>query len=188
MLALYFTCFDDDINKRLFADIFYSYRKQMVAVSCSILNNQADAEDVVSNLFLSIAQKNWDTVRSIQSDTDLRNYLLKAAKNASLNIIKSKTNENISLNAVSEYQVDSKKLTDNTFLEVICDKIEYDEAVKAIKSLDEKYRDALYYHFVLELTIPTTAKSLNQTVAATKKQLVRGKKMLLNLLGIKGVE
>ena len=36
------------------------------------------------------------------------------------------------------------------------------------------------------MTISKTAKLLNQTTSTTKKQLVRGKKMLLNLLGIKG--
>ena len=54
----------------------------------SILKNTDDAEDAVSTVFLKIATKNWDIVNSINNKTDLRNYLLKATKNTSLNMIK----------------------------------------------------------------------------------------------------
>ena len=52
--------------------------------------------------------------------------------------------------------------------------------------MNEKYRDVLYFHFITGKKKKKTAKLLNQTTSTTKKQLVRGKKMLLNLLGIKG--
>ena len=83
---------------------------------------------------------------------------------------------------------DIEELSDDTFIEFLCNKIDYDQIVEAIKSLNEKYRDVLYYHFVMELTVPETAKLLNQTTSTTKKQLVRGKKMLLSLLETKGVK
>ena len=56
----------------------------------------------------------------------------------------------------------------------------------AIARMDEKYRNVLYYHFVLEKSIPETAKLLFQSVSATKQQLVRGKKQLLTALSEKG--
>lgn len=189
MLSIYLAYLDDNNDKRLFENIFYSYRKQMITLALSILHNESDAEDAVSNVFLRVASKNWDVVRGIELDIDLRNYLLKATKNTSLNMIKSKMKENTSLDTVLEHNIDSvENMADNTFVEYICNKIEYDKVAKAIKLLDEKYRDVLYYHFIMELTVPETAKLLNQTISATKKQLVRGKKMLLSLLDIKGVE
>ncbi len=83
---------------------------------------------------------------------------------------------------------DIEELSDDTFIETLCNKIDYDQIIEAIKSLNEKYRDVLYYHFVMELTVPQTAKLLDQTTSTTKKQLVRGKKMLLDLLEIEGDE
>ena len=181
MLALYLAYLDDDADKRIFEDIFYSYRKQMVKLAMSILNNKDDAEDAVSNVFLRIAQKNWDIVKEIKSDIDLRNYLLKATKNTALNLKKSKYSENISLDDDFDIKIKSgKNLSDDAFFEFISQKLEYDKVVKAICSLNEKYRYVLYYHFVLEMTVPQTARSLNQTVSATKRQLVRGKKLLIN--------
>lgn len=189
MLALYLAYLDDESDKKKFENIYLSYRKQMVTLAVTLLDNEDDAQDIVGDVFLRIAQKNWDAVREIENKTDLRNYLLKATKNTCLNSIKSKKRENLSLNAVTKLNISGiEDLSDNTFLEVICNKFEYDKVVEAIRSLNEKYRDVMYYHYVLELTVPQTAKTLNQSLTATKQQLVRGKKMLLSLLGIKGVE
>ncbi|MBE6761992.1 MAG: sigma-70 family RNA polymerase sigma factor [Ruminococcaceae bacterium] len=189
MLALYLAYLDDENDKELFAHIYNSYRKQMVQTAFLIVNNNHDAEDVVEEVFLRIAQKYFDVVRSIKDETDLRNYLLKAAKNTAISKSKSKKKENTSLDTVIEYNMtDNEELSDDTFVEFICNKIDRDQIVEAIKSLNEKYRDVLYYHFVMELTVPQTAKLLDQTTSTTKKQLVRGKKMLLDLLEIEGVE
>lgn len=189
MLALYLAYLDDDNDKRLFEEIYNSYKNQMVILAVSILNNNDDAEDAVGDVFLRIAQKNFDVVRGIKNDTDLRNYLLKVTKNTSINKINTKKKDNVSLDTVVEYNMDKiKKLSDDTFIEFVCNKIDYDKIIEAIKSLREKYRDVLYYHFVMELSIPQTAKALNQSLTTTKQQLVRGKKLLLNLLGLKGDE
>ena len=189
MLALYLAYLDDDNDKRLFEKIYNSYKKQMVTLAVSILNNNDDAEDNVGDVFLRIAQKNFDVVRGIKNDIDLRNYLLKATKNTSINKINTKKKDNVSLDTVVEYNMDKiKELSDDTFIEFVCNRIDYDKIIEAIKSLSEKYRDVLYYHFVMELSIPQTAKSLNQTLSTTKQRLVRGKKLLLNYLVLKGDE
>lgn len=189
MLALYLAYLDDDNDKRLFEKIYNFYKKQMVTLAVSILNNNDDAEDTVGDVFLRIAQKNFDVVRGIKNDIDLRNYLLKATKNTSINKINTKKKDNVSLDTVVEYNMDKiKELSDDTFIEFVCNRIDYDKIIEAIKSLSEKYRDVLYYHFVMELSIPQTAKSLNQTLSTTKQRLVRGKKLLLNYLVLKGDE
>lgn len=189
MLALYLAYLDDEKDKELFEEIFNSYKNQMVTLALSMFNNKDDAEDAVSDVFLRISQKYFDVVRVIEDKTDLRNYLLKATKNTVINKIKLKKKDNVSLDTVIEYNMDNiEELSDDTFIEFLCNKIDYEQIVEAIKNLNGKYRDVLYYHFVLELTVPQTAKSLNQSLTTTKKQLVRGKKMLLNSLDITGVE
>ena len=116
MLALFLTYLDDENDKILFEEMFYSYRKQMLSFSISILKNKDDAEDAVHNVFLHIAQKNWDTVRSIENSTDLRNYLLKATKNSSLNIIKLNKRGSVSLNDSSEYSYNTiSEMSDDDF-------------------------------------------------------------------------
>lgn len=189
MLSLYLAYLDTEQDKKRFEEIFMSYRKQMISLAFSILKNQEDAEDAIHNVFLRIAQKNWDTVRSIEDQTDLRNYLLKSTKNASLNISKIRSKNNLSLDTIDEFDVNGiYNLSDEGFIDSICINIEYTRVVEAIKSLKDTYKDVMYYHFVMELPVIKIAKLLGQTVSATQKQLVRGKKLLLNLLGIQGVE
>lgn len=60
----------------------------------------------------------------------------------------------------------------------VCCGIEYERIVEAIASLDEIYREALYYHFVLEMSVPEVAKLLDCKVSTVKQRLVRGKKLL----------
>ncbi len=186
MLALCLAYLDDNNDKELFEKIFNSHKKQMVTLALSMLNNKEDAEDVVGDVFLRIAQNCFDAVRSIENENDLRNYLLKATKNTAINKINLRKKDGVSLDTVVEYDIDTvKELSDDGFIELLCNKMDYEQLVDAIKNLDGKYRDVLYYHFVMELTAPQTAKMLNQTLTTTKKQLVRGKKILLSSIGIK---
>lgn len=189
MLSLYLAYLDTEEDKKQFEEIFMSYRKQMISLAFSILKNQEDAEDAIHNVFLRIAQKNWDTVRSIEDKTDLRNYLLKATKNAALNITKVRTKNNISLDTIDEFDINGiYNISDEGFIDSICINIEYSRVVEAVKLLKDTYKNVMYYHFVMELPVIKIAKLLGQTVPTTQKQLVRGKKLLLNLLGIQGVE
>lgn len=183
MPILFLTYIDDDNDKSLFEDIYYSYRKQMVIFANTLLGNEEDAQDAVSDVFLRIAQKNWDVVRKIDNETDLRNYLLKATKNMCLNKIKSNKREIEVLDEIADCNTDNaESLSDNAFIEEICNEFEYDDVVTAIRLLDEKYRDVLYCYYVMEMTAPEAANALNRKLSTTKQQLVRGKKLLLNLL------
>ena len=80
MLVLYLTFLDDEHDKSLFEKIYISHRKQMALLAMSLLKDESDAEDVVADVFLRIAQRNFDVIRAIKNDTNLRNYLLKATK------------------------------------------------------------------------------------------------------------
>ena len=189
MLALYLAYLDDDSDRGLFEEIYNSYKKQMVTMAQTILNNENDAEDAVGEVFLVIAQKNWDAVRNIKNQTDLRNYLLKSTKNTALNMINCKRHSDVSLDTVVEYNIDNMaELSDDTFLDYICDKAEYDMFIDAIKSLSGRYRDVLYHFYVIGLTAPQTAKALGLPLSTIKKQLLRGKKLLLEKVKLAGDE
>lgn len=189
MLTLYLIYLDDENDKKLFEDIFYSYRKQMVKLALFILHNEDDAEDAVHDVFLHIAMWNMDVIRRIKDRKDIRNYFLKATKHRALDIIRNRRSSDISLDTISEYAIgDIKDLSDDTFLKEICARSECEMVIEAMESLGEKYRDALYYHFIMEMTVHETAKLLGQPKSTTKQQLVRGKRMLLELLKRKGVE
>lgn len=63
MLILYMSFIDDEIHRRLFEEIYMTYRKQMFLVARAVLSNDSDAEDAVHDVFLKIAKsqnaENW---------------------------------------------------------------------------------------------------------------------------------
>lgn len=184
MLALYFTYIDEEPNRNMFEEIYFLYRKQMLLMALSIVHNHADAEDVVHEVFLKIATKHISTITSITDKRDIRNYLLTATKNTAMNFLR-KTNGITYI----EPEIEDKmtfSLKQDDFVERICERMEYEQVIFAIKQLEEKYRDVLYYHYVLELPVSKVANILHQTVSTTKKQLARGKKKLLRLLEVGG--
>lgn len=187
MLTFYLTLIDDESDKRSFERLYHSYRKQMLSVARSVLPNDAEAEDIVHDVFVKVASRYMSTIKNLPQEEDVRNYLLKAAKNTALNHIKKRARDSVSLNTVLEFHVGtSEDLTDEQFMEKIFAKLEHEKLINALCTLDTKYQEVIYYHFVLEMSIPKVAEVLNRKQGTVKMQLVRGKKLLLSQLGYDG--
>ena len=185
MLALYLSMIDNENDRNLFEKIYYSYRKQMFTVALSVLGNKDDAEDLVHDVFCNIAEKYIPTLQSIKNEQDMKNYLLKATKNSALNKNRD-TKHVISLNDNENNLAIEKDISDNKFLDMVCNNVSYQEILSAIKSLDKKYEEVLYLHFVVEMTIPEVADYLNRNQNTVKKQLSIEKMILIEKLSLNG--
>ncbi len=189
MLMFYMSLIDDAEDQAIFEKIYLGYRKQMFFLANSILEHREDAEDAVHEVFLRIATRHMATIRKITDSTDLRNYLLKATKNTCLNHCKKRGNTSVSLDTEEHnYMLGVPELSDQAFLELIYSKIEAERIQAQILALPQPYQEVLYYHFVLELSSSDIAKELGWKVPTVKKQLTRGKRKLLEQLGILGGE
>lgn len=187
MLTVYLSLIDDAQQRIDFEEIYTTYRMQMIHLAKSYFENEADAEDVVHDVFVRVATKHMKFIQTLSNPDDVRNYLLKATKNTALNELKRKVRSHVSIEEISESALDSfPDLTDDSFLDFICTKTEYDRVTQALLSMEEPYRDIMYYHFVLDLSVPEAARLLGRNIATAKKQLVRGKKILLYKLDIRG--
>lgn len=184
MLFVFLSAIEAESDKRSFEEIYMGYRKQMFCLANSVLKNEQDAEDAVQNALFGIA-RNMETVAGIQNDADLRNYVLKSAKNAALNLLKSKKQrkETVLVWDIAE----DEELSDALFLDTVCAHAAYEEAVAAIRQLDEIYRDALYNYFVLELSVSEIARLTETKSETVRKRILRGKNILLEKLSAKGV-
>jgi len=92
MVVFYLALIDNEQDQLKFENLYNQYRKQMLSLAQSILHNTFDAEDAVHEAFLGIA-RNMPSVNKIANETDIKNYLLKSAKNASLNILSKKRSD-----------------------------------------------------------------------------------------------
>lgn len=176
MLAFYLSLIENETEKKKFEEAYYAFRKQMFVLANSILKNKQDAEDVVHDVFCIVASSHMDVINNAENLSDIRNYLLKSVKNASMSLIRKRNTQTIYFDRTCEKK---QVPNDNGFIDEICLKLDYQDVIDVMDSLDDKYREVLYYHFVLDLTIPETAELLNRNFNTVQKQLVRGKEMLL---------
>lgn len=183
MLAFYLSLIDNEAEKRRFEEVYYTYRKQMFALADSMLKNKFDAEDVVHDVFCSVASSHMDVITDTKNEKDVRNYLLKSVKNAATSLIRKRI---VRADYLEKNREKIEDLSDKLFLDDICSKLECYDVMKTMESLDDKYKEVLYYHFVLNLSIPETAKLLGRNFNTVQKQLVRGKSLLLNIIDCKG--
>lgn len=175
MLFLYLSFIDDEKDKSKFEVLYYEYRDRMMDMALSVLHNKEDAEDAVHNTFIAIA-KNMKSIDEAKSARTL-SYVLKATKNTSINMLKKRNkHETISLD-------DIRDISDEEFYEKLNLKQQYNDVVKAIVKLDDKYKDVLFYHFVSDMTANEISKLLGRKQSTVKQQLVRGKVLLFKILG-----
>lgn len=91
-------------------------------------------------------------ISRIKNDTDLRNYLLTATKHTALDHLRKHRWERISADAEIEANTpDTIVLTNDAFVEKICNNIEYERILSAIVSMKDIYKEVMYYHFVMDL-------------------------------------
>ena len=71
----------------------------------------------------------------------------------------------------------------SAFLEKLRIQENYDEVVKAIRSLNDTYKDVLFFYFVEGMKAKDLADLLGRNKATVQQQIIRGKKKLLEILG-----
>lgn len=185
MLAFYLSLIDSEAEKEKFEEAYCTYRKQMFVLANSILKNEQDAEDIVHDVFYYVASSHIDVINNAENLADVRNYLLKSVKNASMSLVRKR---NLQTEYFDRTQEKIQAPNDNKFVDEICLRLDYQDVINVMDSLDEKYREVLYYHFVLDLTIPETAELLNRNFNTVQKQLVRGKELLLKEISKGGTQ
>ncbi|MBQ9516602.1 MAG: sigma-70 family RNA polymerase sigma factor [Eubacterium sp.] len=175
MLILYLSLIDDEKDRSKFENIYYEYRERMFSAAFDVVKNNEDAEDAVQNAFVGIAN-NMNAIGDEYSKKTL-SYVVKAAKNAAINIYNKKNKIN-----TIEYD-DELLISDNDFIDEITAKQKVDEIVDAIYGLKDTYKLPLYYYFVCDMKIGDIANLLGISTSAVKVRIHRGKKELLRLTG-----
>ena len=177
---IYADIIDDPVHLARFEEIYVTYYKQMHYTANKILNDPYEAEDALQDAFIGIA-RNMKTVSRIKSERDLYAYLQTAARHAALNRL---PKEKIYKDAIPLDKLPN--ISDNSFWTVLCERLDYTALAEIFTTIPLTYREALYYHFVLEFTIKETAAALNIGVPAAKQRLVRGKRQLIKAIHEKG--
>ena len=180
MLSAYLAVIKETPDKVRFEHLYNSCRKQMLAVAHRILKNMPDAEDAVQDALLGVA-RNIGSLRQI-SDDALRAYAMTAAKHSALKILQhNRKNES----AVRDLEMDYS-VSDSVFQSVL-NSLDSALLLRAMRQLDPIYRDVMLLIFVQEHTVGETADILGRKEETVRKQLQRGKKILIDLCRKEGL-
>lgn len=180
-MLLYLSLIDKPEDKEKFEKIYYLYRKRMIYTANGVLHDIYESEDAVQNALLLLAQ-NIDRIEEAKS---LRTeaYVLISARNAAIDIYRVKNKKK---STVSYDSKDTEADLDN-ILDGICSEEKYTGIINCISELDDIYRDTLYLHYVEAYTVSEIAVILNRKKATVKKQIIRGKQLLIENMKKEGI-
>lgn len=157
--------------------LFERYYARLCQYVYGILQDKADSEDVVQELFLNL----WNHRRKIVVKENVAGYLFRMAKNLALNHIRSTTN----------YQtlLDNQRRPSDYYEETPLESDEFRIALfDCINRLPHHAKQVLLLHRVEGLKQKEIAERLNITVKTVKNQIWVSLQKLRRCLEVKGVE
>ena len=171
---------ENDTDRSKATEIYLKYYSTMIYVAKSILNDQASAEDAVSEALIKI-------IRNIEKINDIscyktRCYIVIIVRNTALNLLKKQTSRVSNLDDNYEDISDS----DISLLDNFVSEESYQTIIKAIRSLPESLSDVLYLSTINDFDNKKISKILNLSYDVVKMRLSRAKKAIRKILKEKG--
>lgn len=174
----------DDESREMIIHIYTAFHDDMIRFAKSRFlkagspNYATDAEDAVQNAFLKLT-KYASSIKPGTNDRALRAYVFSVVSNEVSNILSGTTY----FEDIDEHEND---ISDDEFCASLAVNERYEQVVAAIRSLDEKYSITLQYRFQKEMTVAEIADMMGISEKTVYTRLIRGKKMLLDLIERKG--
>lgn len=151
------------MKKMKYCEYVHKYKVDLYIMANAILNNEADAEDAVSNAILK-GYENFSQLRSFQK---FKPWMLTITKNEALKIKKKRMG-----------------LPGNEAVEAMLSPVQdqYDELWDIIQAMKEEYRLAVVLFYYDELSLKDISKVLNIPLGTVKSRLSRGKELIKEAL------
>ena len=148
------------------SELVDQYGDMVLRLSYTYLKNKADAEDVVQDVFLKIIEKNPD----FHDKAHEKSWIMKVTVNTCKNKLNLFWNKNKrSIDEVAEIAADDTYHTDSNTL-------------KAVMSLPDKYRIAIYLYYYGGYSTPEISKLIGKSETTVRSLLHRARNRLKKLL------
>ena len=184
MLLFLYTLVDPEDHPKI-EYIYWTYHDDMVRLAKGKLKNaenpnyEIDAEDVVQNAFIKISTY----IKQIDIEVhpkELRAYLLSIASNEATNYIRGQK----PCEGIDDY---AEILIDTEFIDSLRANDSYEDVVKVIRSMDEKYSTVLLYWLRGGLSATQIAEFMGVPVKTIYTRVERGMKKLHDALEKEGL-
>ena len=174
MLFCYLSLIETEEEQLTFLHIYRKYRKQMYYVANRILKKHEAAEDAVQNALLGIATSIHHVPAT--DETAIRAYVLTAARNAALGVLKEEEKWGAYLD-ISDLQLPSATDTFRT----VAESQDYEKLLELMSRLPLQYREVMLLRYVMELKPQEIGAALQRKTTTVQQQLARGKRALAAL-------
>lgn len=154
------------IDKDSFFRLIKQNEKTMYSVAFSILSNESDAADAISESIYR-AYKNLDTLNNIYS---FKPWLLRIVRNCAVELVRS----NKKLLSIDDFEIEESS-SENEIVTALTLR-------KAVDQLKQPYREVVVLFYFEDLTIAQISKITGTSVVTAKQQLSRARKMLREML------
>ena len=154
-------------DKNEFCENIRLYEKSMYSLAFSIVKNNADAAEVISESILR-AYKNIQTLKKADS---FKPWILRIIHNTAVEMMR-KNSKIIPMEETPDIPDDSPENDITIRLSVR----------EAVNSLKQPYRTVVVLFYYENLSVSKIAQITNTNVVTVKKQLSRARKMLLEIL------
>ena len=154
-------------DKNEFCENLRLYEKSMYSLAFSIVKNNADAAEVISESILR-AYKNIQTLKKADS---FKPWILRIIHNTAVEMMR-KNSKIIPMEETPDIPDDSPENDITIRLSVR----------EAVNSLKQPYRTVVVLFYYENLSVSKIAQITNTNVVTVKKQLSRARKMLLEIL------
>ena len=138
----------------------------MYSVSFSILSNESDAADAISEA-LYRAYKNLDTLKN---EYAFKPWILRIVRNCAVELVRSNKN----LLSIDDVEVEESS-GENDIVTALTLR-------KAVEQLKQPYKEVVVLYYYEDLSIAQISKITGASVVTAKQQLSRARKMLRGML------
>jgi RNA polymerase sigma-70 factor (ECF subfamily) len=180
IMFIFLALINNENDRKKFEILYILYCKKMFFTANNVLHDEHEAEDAVHNAFLSIAN-NIEMINDAYSNNTL-SYVITIARNAAIDLSRQKKR-------IKYIDIDEDLHFDDTtdILDTITSEENFQSIVSIITNLPDTYRDVLYMHYVDSLSTREIASLFSKKESTIKKQVVRGKKLLVERIRKEGI-
>ena len=154
------------IDKDTFCRLVRQNEKAMYSVSFSILSNESDAADAISEA-LYRAYKNLDTLKN---EYAFKPWILRIVRNCAVELVRSNKN----LLSIDDVEVEESS-GENDIVTALTLR-------KAVEQLKQPYKEVVVLYYYEDLSIAQISKITGASVVTAKQRLSRARKMLRDML------
>ena len=150
------------VDLKMIEDVFDRYADMLLRIAFQNTKNQADAEDIVQDVFLRLQKQ-----RSFKDDTHIKAWLIRVTINLCKNFAKSAWIRKTAPLIGESWEPLSP---------------EQSEVFDRLWSLPQKYRNVIYLYYYEGYTVPEIAVMTGINVNTVSSRFSRGKKKLKDIL------